>query len=85
MSFEISCHLRVYVILVILVIIVVIVTKVIMALMIKIVIKDRCVLKKWLRCCCCIVIGHYGYKSSPLVTFAQIVFSSHIFNTLKLN
>ena len=45
--FEISCHLRFYVILVILVIIVMIVTKVILALMLKVVIEDRCVLKKW--------------------------------------
>ena len=29
-----------------------------------IVVEDRCVLKKWLRCCCWIVIGRYGYKSS---------------------
>ena len=58
MSFVISCH----VILVILMIIVIIVTKVIMALMLEVVVKDRCVLKKWARCW--IVIGHYGYKSS---------------------
>ena len=45
----------------ILVTIVIIVTKVFMALMLKVVIKDRCVLKKWARW---IVIGHYGYKSS---------------------
>ena len=45
-------------ILVILVIIVITVTKVIMALMLKVVIKDRCVFKKWpLRCW--IVIGQY--------------------------
>ena len=48
MSFYISCHLAFHVILVILVIIVIIVTKVIMALMLKVVIEDRCVLKKWL-------------------------------------
>ena len=47
MSFDISCHLTFHVILVILVIIEIIVTKVIMALMLKVVIKDRCVLKKW--------------------------------------
>ena len=43
-----------------LIIIVIIVTKDIMALMLKVVIKDRCVLKKW----AWIVIGHYGYKCS---------------------
>ena len=57
MSFDIGCHLKFHMILVILVIIVIIVTKVIMALMLKVVIKDRCVFKKWpLRW---IVIGHY--------------------------
>ena len=44
MSFDISCHSTFHVILVI---IEIIVTKVIMALMLKVVIKDRCVLKKW--------------------------------------
>ena len=48
MSFDISCHLTFHVILVILVIIVIIVTKIIMAKMLKVVIKDRCVFKKWL-------------------------------------
>ena len=43
-------------ILVILVIIAIIVTKVIMASMFKVVVKDRCVLKKWVRW---IVIGQY--------------------------
>ena len=60
MSFGVSCHLAFHVILVI---IVIIVTKVFMALMLKVVIEDRCVLKKWpllLR----IVIGRYCYKSS---------------------
>ena len=48
MSFDSSSQLTFRVILVILVIIVIIVTKVIMALMLKVVIKDRCVFKKWL-------------------------------------
>ena len=53
--FVISCHLTFHVILVI---IEIIVTKVIMALILKVVIKDRCVFKKWvLRCW--IVIGQY--------------------------
>ena len=57
MSFDIPCHLTFHVILVILVIIETIVNKVIMALILKVVIKDRCVFKKWpLRW---IVIGHY--------------------------
>ena len=56
MSFDISCPLTFHVILVILVIIEIIVTKVIMALLLKVVIKDRCVFKKWVRW---IVIGHY--------------------------
>ena len=48
---DISCHLTFHVILVILVIIEIIVNKVIMALILKVVIKDRCVFKKWvLRC-----------------------------------
>ena len=42
--------------LVILVIIEIIVNKVIMALILKVVIKDRCVFKKWVRW---IVIGQY--------------------------
>ena len=46
-SLSISCHLTFHVILVILVIIEIIVTKVIMALMLKVVIKDQCVFKKW--------------------------------------
>ena len=50
--------LTIHVILVILVIIEIIVTKVIMALILKVVIKDRCVFKKWVRCCL-IVIGQY--------------------------
>ena len=58
MSFDISCHLTFHVILVILVIIEIIVTKIVMAKMLIVVIKDRCVFKKWvLRCW--IVIGHY--------------------------
>ena len=44
MSFDISCHLTFHVILVI---IEIIVNKVIMALILKVVIKDRCVFKKW--------------------------------------
>merc|ERR1712053_49612 len=44
MSFGISCHLAFHVILAI---IVIIVTKVFMALMLKVVIEDRCVFKKW--------------------------------------
>ena len=47
MSFDISCHLTFHVILLILVIKEIIVTKVIMVLMLKVVVKDRCVLKKW--------------------------------------
>ena len=60
MSFDISCHLTFHVILVILVIIEIIVNKVIMALILKVVIKDRCVFKKWV-CAALrwIVIGHY--------------------------
>ena len=58
MAFDISCHLTFHVISVILVIIEITVNKVIMALILKVVIKDRCVFKKWpLRCW--IVIGHY--------------------------
>ena len=58
MLFDISCHLTFHVILVILVIIEIIVNKVIMASILKVVIKNRCVFKKWvLRCW--IVIGHY--------------------------
>ena len=56
-SLSISCDLNH------LVIIVIIDTKVIMALMLKVVIEDRCVLKKWLALPR-IVIGRYGYKSS---------------------
>ena len=51
MSFEISCHLRFYVIQDFMsfeILCVLIVTKVIVALMLKVVIKDRCVLKKYL-------------------------------------
>ena len=55
MSFGVSCHLAFHVILVI------IDTKVFMALMLKVVVEDRCVFKKWARW---IVIGRYGYKSS---------------------
>ena len=50
MSFEILCHLRFYVIQDFMsfeILCVLIVTKVIVALMLKVVIKDRCVLKKW--------------------------------------
>ena len=47
MSFDNSCDLS-DLILVILVIIEIIVTKVIMALILKVFIKDRCVFKKWL-------------------------------------
>ena len=43
MSFDISFDLRIP-----LVMIVIIITKVILALMLKVVIEDRCVLKKWL-------------------------------------
>ena len=46
---------------VILVIIIIIVSKVIMVLMLKVVIKDRCVLKKWLYI---YIIGHHHVKSS---------------------
>ena len=60
MSFGVSCHLAFHVISAI---IAIIDTKVFMALMVKVVIEDRCVLKKWplLRW---IVIGRYCYKSS---------------------
>ena len=61
MSFDISYHLTFHVILVILVIIEIIVTKVIMALMLKVVIKDRCVLKMWLSI---YPLGHHHVKSS---------------------
>ena len=59
MSFGVSCYLAFHVISAI---IAIIVTKVFMALMVKVFIEDRCVLKKWplLR----IVIGRYCYKSS---------------------
>ena len=60
MSFGVSCHLAFHVILAI---IAIIVTKVFMALMLKVVIEDRCVFKKWLLPPW-IVIGRYGYKSS---------------------
>ena len=49
LSFDISCHLTFHVISVILVIIEITVNKVIMASMLKVVVKDRCVFKKW-RC-----------------------------------
>ena len=52
MSFEISCNLIFH-------IIVIIVTKVIMAIMLKVFIKDRCVLKKWLYI---YIIGHHHVK-----------------------
>ena len=55
MSFDISCHLTFHAI------IVIIITKVIMSLMLKVVIKDRCLFKKWARW---IVIGQYHVKSS---------------------
>ena len=59
MSFDISCQLTFPdLILVILVIIEIIVNKVIMALILKVVLKDRCVFKKWARCRL-IVIGQY--------------------------
>ena len=59
MSFGVSCHLAFHVISAI---IAIIVTKVFMALMVKVVIEDRCVLKKWPLPR--IVIGRYCYKSS---------------------
>ena len=59
MSFDISCRLIFHVILVTLVIIEIIVKKVIMALILKVVIKDRCVFKKWVLLRCWIVIGQY--------------------------
>ena len=59
MSFDISCHLTFHVILVILVIIEIIVTKAIMTLLLKVIIKERCVFKKWVRL---IVIGQYHVK-----------------------
>ena len=58
MSFDISCHLTFHVFSVILVFIEITVNKVITASILKVIIKDRCVFKKWvLRCW--IVIGHY--------------------------
>ena len=50
LSFDISCHLTFHVISVIVVIIEITVNKVIMASILKVVIKDRCVFKKWVRC-----------------------------------
>ena len=50
LSFDISCHLTFHVISVILVFIEIAVNKVITASILKVVIKDRCVFKKWLRC-----------------------------------
>ena len=60
MSFFVSCHLAFHVILAI---IVIIVTKVFMALMLKLLSRTG-VCSKSGRCCRCIVIGRYGYKSS---------------------
>ena len=67
MSFEISCHLRFYVIQDFMsfeILCVLIVTKVIVALMLKVVIKDRCVLKKWYIYLSIYPLGHHHVKSS---------------------
>ena len=69
MSFDISCHLTFHVILVILVIIEIIVTKVIMTLLLKVIIKDRCVFKKWVLRWIVIGQGIITYRApSELIT-----------------
>ena len=60
MSFGVSCHSAFHVISAI---IAIIVTKFLNGINAKVVIEDRCVLKKWLPLPW-IVIGRYGYKSS---------------------
>ena len=57
LSFGVSCRLAFHVILAI-------VTKVLNGINAKVVIEDRCVLKKWLPPLLRIVIGRYCYKSS---------------------
>merc|ERR1712030_101876 len=61
MSFGVSCHLAFHVISAI---IAIIVTKALNGINAKVVIEDRCVLKKWLPLLRWIVIGRYCYKSS---------------------